>query len=174
MNRMNASEVIKAKQNRILYNTYYTPTVLESSVTSTVRPISSVIRYTSAGINILSTSYTSCVTTCNTYVAKPTFVSYEMLHAMRDGEYGCDAPRRAAETRWNNTTTVQKIIQSTLFSSFSTTGPLLPSSVRYSSSLMTVGPTPVICPLIDYHQGTSFSTKETCQPYPNQSGYCCE
>ena len=170
---MNASDVIKAKQNRILYNTYYKPVVFESSVTTTLQPISSVIKYTSAGINIVSTSYTSCVTTCNTYVAKPTFVSYEMVQAMRDGEYGCDAPRRAAETRWNNTSNITKIIQSTLFSTFSTSGPLLPSSVRYSSSIMTVGPTPTICPLIDYHQGTSFSTAESCVNYPNQSGHCC-
>lgn len=172
---MNASDIVKAKQNRILYNTYYNPTILESSVTSTLRPISSVIRYTSAGINIVSTSYTSCITRCDTYVAKPTFISYEMAHAIESGQYGCAVTKRPLETDWNKTTSTVKIIQSTLFSTFSTSGPLLPSSVRYSSSIMTIGQSPVICPLIDYHQGTSFSVKsmDGCVNYPHQSGHCC-
>lgn len=170
---MNASDIIKAKQNRILYNTYYTPTILESSITSTIRPISSIIRYTSAGINILSTSYTSCITRCDTYVAKPTFVSYEMINAVESGQYGCAAAKRPLETDWNKTTSTLKIIQSTIYSTFSTTGPLLPSTVRYSSTITTVGQAPVICPLIDYHQGTSFSVKDSCVNYPYQSGDCC-
>lgn len=172
---MNASDIVKAKQNRILYNTYYTPTVLESSVTSSVRALSSIIRYTSAGVNILSTSYTSCVTTCNTYVAEPTFLTYEMAQAVRDGRYGCAAPLRPLETDWDKTQSTLKVIQSTLYSTFSTSGPLLPSSVRYSSTITTVGQSPIICPLIDYHQGTSFSTKasDSCVNYPNQTGHCC-
>lgn len=172
---MNASDVIKAKQNRILYNAYYSPTILESSVTSTVQPISSIIRYTSAGINITSTSYTSCITRCDTYVAKPTFMSYEMATAIQNGAFGCAVAKRPLETEWDKTTSTLKVIQSTLYSTFSTTGPLLPSSVRYSSTMTTVGQIPVICPLIDYHQGTSFSTNAagSCVNYPNQSGHCC-
>jgi hypothetical protein len=134
-----------------------------------------VIRYTSAGINIVSTSYTSCVTTCDTYVAKPTFVSYDMIQAIRDGEYGCDARRRPVETDWKNTTSTMKVVQSTIYSTFVSGGPLLPSTFRYSSTIMTVGQAPVICPLIDYHQGTSYSVKsmDACANYPNQSGNCC-
>jgi len=172
---MNASDIVKAKQNRILYNTYYHPTILQSSITSTLRPISSVIRYTSAGVNIISTSYTSCITRCDTYVAKPTFVSYEMVNAIQSGEYGCSALRRPAETHWQKTTPGMKLIQSTLYSTFSTTGISLPSSVRYTSTMIAVSPAPVICPLIDYHQGTSFSIKsmDACTNYSHQSGDCC-
>ncbi len=174
---MNASDIVKAKQNRILYNTYYQPTVLESSVTSTLRPVSSIFRYSNPdGSLVFSTSYTSCITTCDTYVAKPTFVSYEMSQALRDGEYGCTAARRPVETQWKNTISTFKVIQSTVFSTFSTSGVLLPSTVRYSSTFAVTSQPPLICPLIDYHQGTSYTVKsmDHCVNYPNQSGMCCE
>ena len=173
---MNASDIVKAKQNRILYNTYYNPVVLNSVVTSTLRPISSIYRYSNPdGSKVISTSYTSCITTCDTYVAKPTFVSYEMAQAMRDGEYGCGAGRRPIETSWKNTTSTVKVIQSTVLSTFVVSGPLLPSSMRYSSTIMTTGQAPTICPIIDYHQGTSYAARarDQCVNYPNQSGNCC-
>lgn len=171
---MNASDILKAKQRQLLYQTYYQPQVFQSTTCSTVNTISSIIRFVSAGVNITSTSYTSCLTTVPTYSAPPTFISYEMAHAIQQGEYGCIA-KPAGETDWKRTQTSMAYAQNMLLSTFVPSGPLLPSSFRISSTLVSSGPTPTICPLIQLQQGTAFSSHVvSCDVPVSQSGSCCK
>lgn len=171
---MNASDILRAKQQQLLYQTYYKPQVFQSTTCSTVNTISSIIRFVSAGVNITSTSYTSCLTTVPTYSAPPTFISYEMAQKSQQGEYGCVA-RPAGETDWKRTESTFTYAQTTLLSTFTPSGPLLPSSVRISSTLVSTGPAPVICPLIQLQQGTAFSSHVvSCDVPASQSGSCCK
>jgi hypothetical protein len=77
MNRMNASDIVKNRQNKVLYNAYYQPTVFQSTVVSTLSPISS---YTGG-----YASYESTVITAYNYSCQPTFLSYELLNEVKNG-----------------------------------------------------------------------------------------
>ena len=72
---MNASDIVKAKQNQTLYKAYYQPTVYQSTIYSTINQVSSVSR---------ADSYTSCINTAYTYVCNPTFISYELANDVKN------------------------------------------------------------------------------------------
>ena len=55
---MNASDIIKAKQNQTLYKSYYQPTVFQSTIYSTLTIGSSILNKT--GPSISSINYYSC------------------------------------------------------------------------------------------------------------------
>lgn len=171
---MNASDILKVKQQQLLYQTYYKPQVFQSTTCSTVNTVSSILRYVSAGVNITSTSYTSCLNTVPSYSAPPTFISYEMAQKIQQGEYGC-VKRNEVETDWKRTNSTFAYAQTTLLSTFTPSGPLLPSSVRISSTIVSTGPAPIICPLIQLQQGTAFSSHVvSCAIPASQSGSCCK
>ncbi len=170
---MNASDIIKAKQNQTLYKAYYNPTVFQSSIFSTINTVSSIINYVSDSIIFTSSSYTSCINTVYTYQCNPTFVSYEMANNINNGKYICGG-KVPSELQWKNTNSTVIYAYSTILSSFSTPSTIIPSTIRVSSTIISTGPSPIICPLIDFYQGTNFSNScDVCNNFFADSGSCC-
>ena len=154
---MNASDIVKAKQSNALYKAYYKPTVFQSTTFSTITTVSSIVNYISSSIPITSTSYVSTVETAYKYVCQPTFVSYEMANAMRDGAYTC-GNRSISELQFKNATSTVQYAYNTNYSTFSFNPTVpLPSTFRVTSSFITASKGPVVQSLIDFQQGTNFS-----------------
>ena len=147
---MNASDIVKTKQNNTLHCAYYNPTVLQSTTYTTVNTLSSIIKNISSGVIFASTSYTSTTYTVNTSVCNPTFMSYEMKQNV--------LTMPTSELQWKSNTSTLTYAYSSIYSSFNTPANILPSTVRVSSTLVATGPGPIICPLVTYYQGTNFDT----------------
>ena len=91
---MNASDIIKAKQSRTLYQAYYRPTIFQGStsngtnvfITSTINfcPISTV----SSSSGFIS-SFVSSVTLNYSYKCEKPNVSYELMNSINEGKYIC-------------------------------------------------------------------------------------
>lgn len=153
---MNASDIIKATQNRTLYQAYYRPTIFPgieaSSSTINFFPISTV----SSSDGFIS-SFISSVTLNYLYTCQKPTISYELLNSINQGKYLCKFPYCSTLVQWNDgqtfvsgncncnisfltwkNTTNAPIYQynSTSYSSFAIT-----------SSLIASGPTPIICPI---------------------------
>jgi hypothetical protein len=167
---MNASDIIKAKQNRTLYQAYYRPTIFSSPIVSTINycPISSI-----STTNGFVSSVVSCTTTNYLYRCNPPVISYELANAINTGKYECGFPYCSTITEWNtgnqyimgncdckisfltwkntNPTTIYNYA-STSISTFTVT----------STSVLT-GPSPVICPAPEFYQGTNYDSRcNTC------------
>ena len=171
---MNASDIIKAKQSRTLYQAYYRPTIFQGStsngtnvfITSTINfcPISTV----SSSSGFIS-SFVSSVTLNYSYKCEKPNVSYELMNSINEGKYICGFPYCSTLVEWNNgetftsgncnskisfltwkNTTVAPVYQ---YSSISY------SSVIVTSSFIASGPGPLICPLVDFYQATSFDNR---------------
>lgn len=171
---MNASDVIQRKQNTSLYKAYYQPTVFQSSVISTVRPISSIIRTISSGIPLTSTSYTSCTQTIYQNVCEPTFMTYQTRNAIGSGTALCTG-RVPKETTWvaNQSTFIYSY--STIYSSLVNPSTLAASTIRITSTIVQTAPTPLVCPLTLLQQGTSFASQcPSCTHVLGSPGACCE
>ena len=179
---MNASDIVKAKQNRTLYQAYYRPDILGNGQftfsTINVCPVSSISSGTS--------SYTSSVTTFYTYKCDEPVISYELANSINSGKYICGYPSCSSISIWNTGQTIPagvcgckisnlawKNTNSTLLYSYSTA---TYSSILTSSTSIMTGPGPVICPLVDFYQGTNFDNKcNTCNNAlysNNQCGNC--
>ena len=143
---MNASDIVKSKQNRTLHVAYYHPTVLEFTVYSTVNAVSSILNYVSSSYMFTSTSYTSTLHTVNTRVCNPTFISYEMEQHVLSGN-------PVSELQWTPVNSTIIYAYSTVYSSLIDPNTILPSTVRLSSTTVTTGPGPVIYPLVTFYQG---------------------
>ena len=87
---MNASDIVKAKQNKALYAAYYKPRVYSSTIYSTFQTVSSFLIPVIGGYSSVI-SNTSCINTVYNYVNNPTFVSYETLNQIKNGGYDCGA-----------------------------------------------------------------------------------
>lgn len=171
---MNASDVIQRKQNTTLYKAYYQPNVFQSSVISTIRPISSIIRMVSSGVPLTSSSYASCTQTVYQHVCEPTFVTYQTRNAIGQGTATCTG-RTPKETRWiaNQSTLVYSY--STVYSSLVNPSTLAPSTILIRSTAVLTGPSPLICPLVQVQQGTSFAAQcPSCSHVLGSPGACCE
>jgi hypothetical protein len=171
---MNASDLVKKKQNTTLYKAYYQPTVFQSTTFSTVNTVSSIIRYVSSGVPITSTSYTSCTQTVYQTLCEPTFTSYASRYAIESGAAGCTG-KGPKEMKWkaNQPTTIYSY--STIYSSLDTPSTLAPSSIRVFSTIVNTGPSPLICPLVQLQQGTSFASQcPSCSHVLGSPGSCCE
>lgn len=153
MNRMNASDIVKNRQNKVLYNAYYQPTVFQSTVVTTLIPISS---YTSG-----SNSYGSTVNTIYTYVCQPTRLSYELLNEVKNGKDVCTGTC-ASQVTWTNLTSTTKYMYSTIYSTLST-----PSTIIVTSTIVQGSTGPVICPLINFYQGTNADSSYPTWNEPN-------
>ncbi len=171
---MNASDIIQRKQNTTLYKAYYQPTVFQSSVISTIRPISSIIRTISSGVPLTSSSYASCTQTVYQQVCEPTFVTYQTRNAIGAGTATCTG-RTPKETRWVANQSTVVYAYSTIYSSLVNPSTLAASTIRVSSTVIQTGPTPVICPLLQLQQGTSFASQcPSCAHVLGTPGACCE
>jgi hypothetical protein len=162
---MNASDIIKAKQNRVLFQSLYRPNVLTSTTYTTYCPVSSF----STG----TTTYTSCINTIYPYTCNSPSISYELLNDINQGKYLCGYPYCSSISEWNTGRTFPtgvcnskisemtwKNTNSTIIYNYSTAS--YSSIITVSTSIMT-GPGPLICPLVDFYQGTNFDSRcETC------------
>ena len=160
---MNASDIIKSKQNRVLYQAYNRPTIFSTLITSTINysPISTI----STG-GTFTTSFASTINTQYGYKCAPTAdLSYELLNDINSGKYICGFPYCSSISVWNTGQTFPigncdckisflnwKNTNSTIIYNYSS---INYSSIGITSTIILTGPSPVICPLI-FHQGTKF------------------
>lgn len=188
---MNASDIIKAKQSRVLYQAYYRPTIFPGStiggtnvfITSTINycPVSTVSSGTALGF---ISSVVSCVTTNYAYKCEQPSISYNLLNDINQGKYLCGFPSCSSIVEWNTNksyiTGVCNCKISFLTWKNTTIAPVYQystatySSVVITSSLIPSGPGPIICPLIDFYQGTSFDSRcDTCNTNLYGNNTCC-
>ncbi len=168
---MNASDIIKAKQNRTLYQAYYRPTIFPDSTTSTITyyPISTI----STGGTYVS-SFTSTVTTQYGYTCQKPSLSYELSNNINNGKYLCEFPYCSTLSIWNTSQTIPVGVCDCKISVLNWKNPnpsiiynvptLNYSSIIVQSTMVLTGQTPVICPLASYYQGNQFDCKEACVP----------
>lgn len=171
---MNASDIVKKKQNTVLYKAYYQPTVFQSTTFSTLNTVSSIIQTVIDGVPITDTSYTSCTQTVYQTLCEPTFISYASRYSIESGAMGCTG-RDKKQLKWkaNQPTTIYSY--STIYSSLNGPSTLGPSSIRIFSTVVNMAPTPLICPLSQVQQGTSFASQcPSCSHILGSPGACCE
>jgi hypothetical protein len=173
---MNASDIVKAKQSQILFKAYNRPTIFQSSIYSTLNTISlygSTIDG-SGNLSGLVSTVGSCINTVYTYVCNPTFVSYEAAQSIKDGAYVCGGKTRS-ELQWKNTNST--LIYSYKPEYISTGGPPSISTINsfiVTSTTILTGPSPIICPLINFYQGTNFDSQcNVCNNILAGPGACC-
>ena len=177
---MNASDIVKAKQNRTLFQAYYHPVITPSTTTfafSTITSISSI----STGTRVQSTV---CSTIVYNNLCMPNFISYQLANDVNQGKYLCNTYTLARQVGGNavNTTSTAtslctlsnlqwKNVNSTLISEYNPINSSLSSISTFSatSTFIQTGPLPVICPLVNFYQGTNFASK--CSVCP-QNGPC--
>lgn len=171
---MNASDIVKKKQNTTLYKAYYRPTVFQSTTISTLNTVSSFINFVSSGVPITSTSYTSCTKTYYTYLCEPPFMTYEARQAVHSGWAGCSG-RDKGELQWKATQPTPIYSFSTVYSSLVTPSTLAPSTIRVTSTVIMTAPSPTICSLHTQPQGTSFAAQcPSCSHVLGAPGSCCD
>jgi hypothetical protein len=150
---MNASDIVKNKQNKVLYQAYYRPTVFQSTVVSTVSLISTA--------TTVDNSSESTVITAYNYVCQPTFLSYELLNEVKNGKEAC-TNACATQVTWSNLTSTTKYMYSTIYSTLST-----PCTIIVTSTVVQGNKGPVICPLINFYQGTNADSSYPTWNEPN-------
>jgi hypothetical protein len=157
---MNASDIVKSKQDAALYKAYYRPAVFQSTVYSTITPYSSVSGGTS--------SFTSCINTVYTYSCNPTFISYQLANDVYDGQYVCGGKRPSQMTWKANTNIPTENIYAYL--SYSTTS----GEASTILSVNNYAVRPLICPDPIFNQGTNFANKcEVCNNFGAGANACC-
>jgi len=171
---MNASDLVKAKQNQTLYKAYYQPTVFQSTTFSTLTTVSSIIRVVSSGVPLTSTSYASCSQTVYQNTCEPTFTTYASRYSIADGASTCMG-RRPKETQWKANQPTTLYSYSTIYSTLIAPSTFAPSTVRVTSTVVLAAPAPKICPLNQVQQGTSFASQcPSCSHVMGSPGACCE
>jgi hypothetical protein len=93
---MNASDIVNAKRDGRLYKSYYHPTVFQSTVVTTLIPISSFSTNTGTYIS----SFASTVKTAYMYKCNPAIISYELANSINNGTYVCGNKTPSVLT-WN-------------------------------------------------------------------------
>lgn len=176
---MNASDIVKAKQNRTLFQAYYHPTITPFTTTTTI-----VVSTFISSIASLTMQSNVCSTVIYNNLCMPSFISYQLANDVNQGKYLCNTYTLAQQVGIDTlltTSTAQtqcKISnlqwQTTL--STVTTAYNIDSGITYSTSSATSLQSPVstfilpvICPLVDFYQGTNFASK--CSVCP-QNGPC--
>ena len=162
---MNASDIVKAKQSKTLYNAYYSPflsTFISSGTTlnsciissfsySTLNVVSSSVMDRGGGLFISTLEYVSCNNTVYPYQCGPNFISYEMQNAVK-GE------KKPSSLRWSNNTNTTVYGYNTTYSTLAN-GSSIASTISVTSTLVPSGTAPFIVPLVSYYQGTDFSNR---------------
>jgi len=152
--RMNASDIITAKQNKVLYSAYYKPTVYSSTLTTTVQAYSSIASGISSGQLIGSTSYVSTTNTVYNNVCNPTFISYESLNQIKDGGYECGAAP-VSNLQFVGIPNTSIYAFSTFYSTPNVSGSPQPYSIVVTSTVTTAPTGPTICPFVSFHEGSA-------------------
>ena len=177
-NRMNASDIVKAKQNRILFQAYYHPVITPLTTSTTI--------YTSTVLSSISEGIYApvCSTLIYDNLCMPSFISYQLANDVNQGKYLCNTYTLSQQVGTDTVLTTStatnlctlsnlqwKNVNSTLITEYraiySTNSTL--STISTSSTFIQTGPLPVICPLVSFYQGTNFASKcSACQ----QNGPC--
>ena len=155
---MNASDIVKAKQNKVLYNSYYKPIVYDSTIYSTLRIISSVLCDEPLEPCI---SYTSCITTVYNYVDNPTFMSYETLNQIKAGGVACGASN-ASQLQFDRVPDIPMYTYSTIYSTFTENNFVYVSSIVIASTFISATPSPLVDSFIRFKQGTTQCITNQC------------
>ena len=163
---MNASDIIKDKQSRVLYQAYNRPTIFSTLITSTINifPISTI---STSGVDITS-SILSSITTRYGYKCENPTISYELLNDINNGKYLCGFPFCSTISEWNTGEIfpVGNCDCKISFLTWKNTSPSLLytySTINYSSictfsTTIFTGPTPIICSN-NIIQGTNFQNR---------------
>jgi len=182
---MNASDIVKAKQNRTLFQAYYRPTVFPGASDNQDTLIVSSIDYCPvSSINGGESSQTSCNTINYLYTCNPPIISYELANDINSGKYLCGYPTCSSISIWNTGQTIPagvcncrtsylnwKDTTSTIVYQYST---ITYSSINITSTIVLTGPSPLICPDPEFYQGTNFASRcKTCNNIGNTVGACC-
>ena len=178
-NRMNASDIVKAKQNRTLFQAYYHPVITPSTTTTTI-----VVSTFISSIASQTNQSNVCSTVIYNNLCMPTFTSYQLANDVNQGKYLCNTYTLAQQVGGNaiNTTSTAQTqckisnlqwqtTLSTVTTAYNKIG-LITYSTSSATSLQSPVSTfilPVICPLVDFYQGTNFASK--CNVCP-QNGPC--
>jgi hypothetical protein len=181
---MNASDLVRARQNKTLFQAYYQPTIFPGLAGSnSTLIVSTVNRCPISSISGSTTSYTAYCSTQN-YLSKclPTSISYELLNDVNSGKYVCGYPACSSITKWNtpNTTYVTGVcgcnISYTTWSANQAMGAMTTyaqngSTLSSSNNSYTVKP--IICINPQFYQGTNFDNR--CNGCNNVLGVnnCC-
>lgn len=176
---MNASDIVKAKQNRTLFQAYYHPVITPGTTTIAFSTITNISSISSVG-----TQSTVCSTVIYNNVCLPNFISYQLANDVNQGKYLCNTYTLARQVGGNavNTTSTAtnlctlsnlqwKNVNSTLIFEYTPINSTLSTVSTFSatSTFIQTGPLPVVCPLISFYQGTNFASK--CSVCP-QNGQC--
>jgi hypothetical protein len=151
-NRMNASDITKSRQNRVLFQAYYRPIVFPLSATSTINysPISSV-----STNGAFVSSFASSINIQYGYKYTATAPSYELLNDINEGKYIAGYPCCSTISDWNTGLTTPtgtcdckisfmtwKNTRPTLINNYQSTNY---STVLIASTIILTGPSPYIC-----------------------------
>lgn len=176
---MNASDIVKAKQNRTLFQAYYHPMITPSTTTTTIV----VSTFISLDVELIMQSNV-CSTVIYHNLCMPSFISYQLANDVNQGKYLCNTYTLAQQVGGNviNTTSTAQTqckisnlqwetTLSTLTTAYNTVGEITysTSSATFLQSPVSTFILPVICPLVDFYQGTNFASK--CSVCP-QNGPC--
>ena len=148
---MNASDIVNAKQNKIVYNAYYQTRISFSTSTSTIRPYSSIINGVSNGQIFTSTSYISCNNTVYNTICTPTFTGYDTLNQIKTGAYECGTMSRNSMQLAGVPTPMYAF--STVYSTLNGGTIPQPYSFIIASTTVSVPTGPLISPLVSFYQG---------------------
>ena len=176
---MNASDIVKAKQNRTLFQAYYHPMITPSTTTTTIV----VSTFISLDVDLIMQSNV-CSTVIYNNLCMPTFISYQLANDVNQGKYLCNTYTLAQQVGGNaiNTTSTAQTqckisnlqwetTLSTVTTAYNTVGGITYSTSSATSLQSPVSTfiLPVICPLVSFYQGTNFASK--CSACP-QNGPC--
>ena len=158
---MNASDIVKAKQKKVLYNAYYTPMISSSTIYSTLSVYSTTLNGSFSSV----ASYTSCTTTA--YTTKmgcaPNVTSYETLNQIKGGAYECGA-LTVSQMQIGGIPNTAIYAYSTIISTMTAQGLNIPSSFMVTSTTVTAPPAPLITPFVIYRQGCAVcDSRNFCQ-----------
>jgi hypothetical protein len=149
---MNASDIVAAKQNKVLYSAYYHPNVYSSSLYTNIIPYSSIATGIINGQFVASTSYVSTTNTVYQTVCNPTFTSYTTLNQIKEGGYECGAAN-VSELQFVGVPNTPMYAFSTFYSTANISGPAQPYSFSVTSTLTTAPTGPLITPFVSFSQG---------------------
>jgi hypothetical protein len=171
---MNASDIIKMRQNKVQFEAYYRPTIFPGTSNTGVNTLvtSSINIEPYSSISSIGTSYTSTIAQNYLYTCNKPIISYELANNINNGKYECEYPYCSSLSIWSNNQTIPigtcncKISElswenntpTTIlsFSSIISTTPSLStfvSTVMITSTNILTGPEPIICPSIEFYQG---------------------
>lgn len=187
---MNASDIIKSKQSRTLYQAYYRPTIFQGSTSNGINTfITSTINYcpvsTVSSSGTFISSFVSCTTLHYSYKCDKPNISYQLMNDINQGKYLCGYPYCSTIVQWNNQQTFTAGVcdckvsfltwKNTTFNYNYQYSSISYSSISLTSTLVPSGaPGPVICPLINFYQGTNFDNRcSDCNTVLYGNSACC-